>query len=309
MEEKNVENLRDKIDELIPYLNDKNYDFGDIGSELVTKINELESEKIRQYKIIDSVKVKTRAKFFEYFVKEGKQDDFDVIFDDYFSNIFRIERYQNYYLVSFCGTSHMDMNFVFDKNGNLLIEDGIVYSLDDNNFCVIRNNNKNLVDKLYNFSCLCHYQLNDGIFKLVNVLDNVNDIDFNDFFDRDLVVCCSCEDKILYNYKEVEIVIPSFSSLCNDLGNFEVIEGDKLNYIRIVKKLYGVDNYNSILKSKLEFLVDNKGNLASYVYDFANGYSSSDIPYFVNNQEAMLKYVYGCVSKNCDIYKKIKKQN
>ena len=69
MEEKNIEKLRDAAEELIPYLNDKNYDFGDIGSELIVKINELVTEKIKQDKIIEAVKTKITDKFFEYFAK------------------------------------------------------------------------------------------------------------------------------------------------------------------------------------------------------------------------------------------------
>ena len=237
--------LVDKANEIIPYLNDKNYDFGDISDELIVKFNKLEEEKIRQENIMNMVKEKTRDIFAEYFRRIGKFDEFVRNFDDYFSSIFRIENHQNYYLVWFYGAPHMEISFIFDKGGNLLFDNGSLHGLDNENFFVIRYESKEMIDKMY------HYQLRDGSFKLINTLDNVTDIDYSDFFKSDRLVICSCNsDSLLYNYSDAEVVIPSFSGVYRDLGNLERYSSENSNSIRMVKKIFVVENFKSVMVSK-----------------------------------------------------------
>ena len=74
--------------------------------------------------------------------------------------------------------------------------------------------------------------------------------------------------------------------------------------------MYGIDDYRSSLISNLEFLVDRKGKISSFVCDFESGYSCSNLlPYFGNNQEEILNNVYKDASKMSNLYKRVKKQN
>ena len=223
--------------------------------------------------------------------------------NEYFKNNIRVEDLGNYYILWLYGIPSFNVSFIFDKNGNLLIGNKNILGIDKDNFFVFDYDINEMSDKLY------HYQIRESNINLVNVLDNIVDVDYCDFFDSDLVVCCSNEDKILYNYKNIEVVIPSFSSLYNDLGNFDVLEGEEKNCIRVVKKLYGVDNYKSILISNLEFLVDKKGKVVSYIADFENGYWRFLNPNFGDTQEEMLDSVYSIVSRRCKLRKRLKKQN
>ena len=270
MKKKDVETvglLVDKANEIIPCLNDENYDFGNLVNNFIFEINVLEEEKKKQDKILEVVKEITKDKFKDNFKKDGKEEYFNLYFDDYFSSIFRIDNYLNYYVVWFYGAPYMGINFVFDKDGNLLFDNGAVYGLDNENFFVIKYEAKEMIDRLY------HYQLKNDNFELVNSLDNVNDIDYNNFFKNDRLVICSCNsEKMLYNYKKAKIIIPSFSDIYQDLGRLNQFRYGYDDSIRLVKKIFTVENYKYVLVSKLEFLVNKYGMVDNNVplWDFEN---------------------------------------
>lgn len=290
----------EKIEQLVSSIKEKNYDFAKyfadnnfIDGFILTLVN-IEIEKMKQdkmKKIVKEIINDEKKKYFEKLViNENK------CFDECFENSIRVINFNNYYILWLCGISSLDVNYVFDKNGNLLFDNINIAGIDKNNFFVFSYDVKEMKDKLY------HYQVNDSEINLVKVLDDVVDIDYCDFFVRDLVVCSCNEGSMLYNYKTKEVLIPSFSSMFKDVKNNELV--------RVVKKIYGIYDYRSSLVSKLEFLVDRNGEISSPVCDFETGYECNHLlSSYGDIQEEILNNVYKDASKMSKIYKRVKKQN
>lgn len=261
-----IDMLIEIINDVIPCLKDKNYDFGKLDSELIFKFEELKKEKEIQYKINKLVEEKVRDKFRDYFEIIDKLDDFDKNYDGYFKNTFRIVNYMNYYFVYFYGFPCFDVKFVFDKNGNLLFENIIIHCLDSENILIIKHD---VEDKVFRLN---HYKLKDNRFELINFLDNIYNIDndYSNLFKKDRLVVCSCGngDKLLYNYKNAKVVISSFSIASSNLGELKKFKYGDDKEIRLIKKIF----FKSELVSKLEFLVSEFGRIDDNVpiWDFEN---------------------------------------
>lgn len=302
--------LIDRLEKLIYPLKGKKYDFtrffasDNMFDEFLLKLDNFEDEKNKQDKMKDIVKNVINFDIKGYYERLINDKKIDQNFDEYFENIIRIEDYDNYYVLSLYGISSFYVNFIFNKNGELLLDNKNICVIDSENIFVFDYDIKKMKEELY------HYQISDLKVNLVNVIDNVIDVDYCDFFNRDLVICCCGEDRMLYNYKTKKILIPSYSCMYSDVGNFAEYVQNSDKYIRIVKKLYGIDDYKSSLIGNLEFLVDRNGKISSFVCDFESGYScSNSLLYFKNTQEEILNNVYKDASKMSKLYKRVKKQN
>ena len=71
-----------------------------------------------------------------------------------------------------------------------------------------------------------------------NVINNVIDVDYCDFFSKDIVVCSCSDDRMLYNYKTKEILVPSYSSMYSDVDKFSELKKKDYKHIKLVKKIY-----------------------------------------------------------------------
>jgi len=300
-----IELIINRLDNLVSLLQGKNYDFtkffgsDNMIDEFILKLDSFEIEKKKQDKMREIVigLCKDNLDIKNYIEKKSNN------INDYLENSIRVEDFGNYYILWVHGLPSFDVNFIFDKDGNLLLGNKYILGIDKDNFFVFDYDISRISEKLY------HYQVKDFGISLVNVLDDIVDVDYCDFFDKDLVVCCTSEDKILYNYNDAKVVIPSFSFLSNDVGNFELDKDEIGSWIRVVKKLYGVDNYKSVLVSKLEFLVSKTGNVVSFVSDFEKDYSYFLMPYYGDSQEERLNSIYNEVVERYNCKKRLKKQN
>lgn len=302
----------DKLEKIVCSFKGKNYDFtkflisDNFFDDFVFKLDNLEEEKVKQDKMMNCVKNVFQVglkSYFKQMVNEGKIYD---SFDKYFESIVRVEDCGNYYILWLSEVPYMNANFVFDKNGNLLFDNRVVCGLDNNNFVLLDYDIKEMSEKLY------HYQFNDSKFELVNTIDNVIDIDYSDFFSSDLVICSGCENRILYNYRNKEVLMSNYVATYSDLGNFNNLNFiDKNKYVRVVQKIFGIEDYRSVMISKLEYLVDKNGKIAEFgVFDFENEQRYSLINRG-NNQEEILNSICEEVRNNyrLDVKRKTRKQN
>lgn len=302
--------ILDRLEKLIYPLRGKQYDFtrflasDNMLDDFLLKLDNFEFEKKKQDKMKSIVKGVIKFDIKSYYEQLIIDKKISGSFDDYFESAIRIEDLDNYYVLSLYGIPSFYVNFIFNKNGELLLDNKNVCVIDRENVFVFDYDNKEMIDKLY------HYQVKGLNINLVNVIDNVFDVDYCDFFNKDLVICCCGEDRGLYNYKNKEVLVPSYSSMYSDVDTFKEVtkEGDK--YLKLVKKIYGTEDYKSTLISNLEFLVDSNGKVSSPICDFETGYECfSLLPYFGDNQAEILSNVYKDASNMCKLYKKVRKQN
>lgn len=309
MEVEKIDLIIEKLEKLAYSLNGKKYDFtkyfvgNNLIDEFIFKLDNFEFEKNKQDKMKEIVKEVISDDIKKYFEEEISKNN--QCFDDRFEEVVRVEDFGGYYILWLYGIPSFNINFVFDKSGKLLFDNRNILGIDKDNFFVFDYNVKEMCDKLY------HYEIKDSKVNLVNVIENVIDVDNCEFFNNNLVVCCGNDDRMIYNYKTKQILIPSYSGMYSDIGKFEEFVQNDDNYIRIVKNLYGIDDYKSVLISSLEFLVDRDGRINSGIFDFENKYNFGSylVSRLGNNQEEILNSVYEDVSKACKLYKRVKKQN
>jgi len=211
----------------------------------------------------------------------------------HFSKKFKIKSYNNYYHIWFDGCE-CD-SFVFDKLGNLVFRGNNVVDADDSNFIGLKYDRENFDDRAY------HYEFKNGKFELVKVLNDVHNVEFNKYFDDDLIVFVTSDEYMLYNYKNREIVIPSFSSV--NIENESIKGVGKSLFVQ--KKIVMTDEANPVEVTNSGYFVEKNG-LLEYPYvvldlvDRDNFYLLNNRG---NNQEEAINSIYD------EVKDKFKKRN
>lgn len=183
----------------------------------------------------------------------------------------KIRDYNNYYLVHIYGAPFEKVDFIFDKEENLVLEcfrsDGSIDVIDENNCFVVKK------DRLENKVLAHHFRLFDQGFDLVKVLYGVHtnilpvfgksaDVEFGDLVSWSGYSNKENKDKyVLYNYKDAKVVVPEFTDASYNYGNFSWILRDDL--IRIINRIEYEDKC-----VELEFLIDKNGKMVTEVWDF-----------------------------------------
>jgi len=249
-----------------------------------------EVEEIIKFNVKDMVK----DSIYEWFEIVKSKGIYQGDFDDYYDRVFQIQSFKNYYHVWFCGL--MFDNFIFNKEGKLIFRGKTIHELDDENFIFFDYHLKRNTNKVYHFRIPGEY----FDYELVNSFENFDNVEEFDFFSKEgLVIFSYGESNMLYNYKTGEVLIPSFSEISFDFGNFkECVKAEDINkYVRVIKRIYGIENYMPVLDSQLEFLIDKSGKIVSIdgelmeVHDFINK-SSYALVFDGVSQERFLKGVY-----------------
>ena len=276
---------------MVDSLEDKTYDFSKIefddnvmkyilGDRWTLENKKIKVEKDRQFRLLDKCKNSLKQKYPDFYCIEYQT---------------KVRDYVNYYLISIFGSPFTRADFIFDKNGKLLFDssynNGVIDCIDEDNFFFIKN------DKTGNKDSSIHFKVCDNRLMIVKVLSDVHTnirpsfgrddlIKFENLVSWDNYIGYVGEGghSILYNYKTEDIVVPEFTDARYDYGNFSLELGDDL--IRIINSI----KYNNCI-SKLEFLINEDGELVTDVFDFQRGVGYSRKNYDCD-QEEMLYLIY-----------------
>lgn len=299
-----LKELRGKLDTVIEELDEGVYDFSkvlldsDSLDEMDLNIEMFMKEKFKQQDMERQVKVLVKDVVDKYYLKFKESDEYDGCLEHeyyyyHFFKKFKINSFKNYYHIWFDGK--INESFVFDKNGNLVFRGSHVEDIDDNNFIGLRYDRENFDDKAY------HYEFKGDKLELVKVLSDVNNVEFNKYFDDDLIVFVTSDEYMLYNYKNREIVIPSFSSV--SIENESIKGVGKSLFVQ--KKIVMTDEANPVEVTNLGYFVEKNG-LLEYPYvvldlvDRDNFYLLNNRG---NNQEEAINSIYD------EVKDKFKKRN
>jgi hypothetical protein len=260
----------------------RNYDFSKIpcdesvmkyilGDRWTLEAQKIMIEKDRQIRILDKCKNELKGKYL----------------DDYSINQLSIRSYSNYYLVHILGMPFKEVDFIYDKMEMKVLDSffsyGCIDCIDSYNFFLIRR------DRFGNMESAYHFQLRNNQFNMVNsfygVHTNILPL-LGDNFGIPFGNLVSWngnafrEKGVLYNYKKAEMVVPEFTEVQKDYGDFSDVYCHHLirviNQIKVGKKV-----------TNLEFLIDEEGCLFSDVYDFQNNVCYIKEDYGINQVEAL----------------------
>lgn len=279
-----------KIGNIDDFLSYKFYDFEKVeldeeflhfllSDKIELELNKLNDEKMKQDSILFDAKNHVAFRYPQCHILGYKCE---------------ITEYEKYYFVKIVGSPFGKVELIYYKNEKLLNfvskDSGWINTGDGRNYFVLEKKNHTAFHKRVDSTGTCCAN--------VRILDNIYS-DISLIFGKDLdakygnlVGWISVRNndiaqkkRVLYNYIKCSIVVPEYTDAKLDYGCFDNMV-DRDNLIRIINFL-SYDNH----VCKLEFLIDEDGELCTDVFDF-----DKDICYWVNkdgrSQSDILNAIY-----------------